>query len=240
MTPAGARYTLRTRDQKLVSGVLGDLDAREVFAAEPRRIFRWHKGQRHYPGRYWSATMGAFVGHESLLELAALLLEDFDPRVVRIGSQPFELIAERAGRAGSHVPDYMVEYSDSSFAVIDVKPARRLENPEIADALRWAGDIIQSRGWKYRIVSEPDPILLSNIRFLAGYRRSAQFAERDLRAVEAAAHDAQTLGEVFRRGGAAVGDRAYARTIVLHLLWMNVLSCDLNQPLAQHTALETP
>ena len=240
MSSIGARYTLRTHDQKLVGGVLGDLDARDVFSAEPRRTFRWHRGQRHYPGRYWAATMSAFVGYESRLELAALLLEDFDPRVVRIASQPFELIAERDARAGSHVPDFMVEYSDRSFAVIDVKPARRLEKPEIADALGWAGDIIQSRGWKYRIVSEPDPVLLSNIRFLAGYRRTSQFEERDIRAVETAARGARTLGEAFRRGGAAVGDSAYARTVVLHLLWIHVLSCDLTQPLAQHTALETP
>ncbi|MFE1646204.1 TnsA-like heteromeric transposase endonuclease subunit [Microbacterium sp. P01] len=240
MSATGARYTLRTNDQKLVGGVLGELDARDVFSAEPRRTFRWHRGQRHYPGRYWAATMGSFVGYESRLELSALLLEDFDPRVVRIASQPFELIAERAGRPGSHVADFMVEYSDSSFAVIDVKPAQRLEKPEIADALGWAGDIIQSRGWKYRIVSEPDPVLLSNIRFLAGYRRSSQFEERDIRAVETAAHGARTLGEAFRRGSAAVGDSAYARTVVLHLLWNHVRSCDLTQPLAQHTALESP
>lgn len=239
MSSTGARYTLRTNDQQLVGGELGELDARDVFSAEPRRTFRWHRGQRHYPGRYWAATMGAFVGYESRLELAALLLEDFDPGVVRIVSQPFELIAERAGRTGSHVPDFMVEYSDSSFAVIDVKPARRLEDPEIADALGWAGDIVQSRGWKYRIVSEPNPVLLSNIRFLAGYRRTSQFEERDLRVVETAARDARTLGEAFRRGGAAVGELAYARTIVLHLLWINALTCDLTQSLAQHTALET-
>lgn len=234
------KYSLRIDGSDLERGVLADLEARHVFEAEPRRTFRWHRGQRHYPGRYWAATMGSFVGYESRLELAALLLEDFDSRVVRIASQPFELIAERAGRPGSHVPDFMVEYSDCSFAVIDVKPARRLEKPEIADALGWAGDIIQSRGWKYRIVSEPDPVLLSNIRFLAGYRRASQFEERDIRAVETAAHGARTLGEAFRRGGAAVGDSAYARTVVLHLLWIHVLSCDLTQPLAQHTAVETP
>ena len=238
MSSAEARYTLRTSDQKLRGGVLSEFAGHDVFSAEPRRIFRWHKGQRHYPGRYWAATMGSFVGYESRLELAALLLEDFDPRVVRIASQPFELIAGRGDRDGGHVPDFMVEYRDSSFAVIDVKPASRLKKPEIASALRWAGDIIQSRGWQYRIVSEPDPVLLSNIRFLAGYRRISQFAERDVRTVEAAALGARTLGEAIRRAGGALGDLAYARTVVLHLLWINAIRCDLTYPLARHTPLE--
>lgn len=37
----------------------------------PWRSFRWHKGQAHYPGLYWSATMRDHVGYESRLELAS-------------------------------------------------------------------------------------------------------------------------------------------------------------------------
>ena len=31
-------------------------------AALPWREFRWYKGQRHFSGSYWSATMGGIVG----------------------------------------------------------------------------------------------------------------------------------------------------------------------------------
>ncbi|OJV84230.1 hypothetical protein [Microbacterium sp. 70-16] len=34
-------------------------------AAVPWREFRWYRGQRHFSGSYWSATMQAHVGYES-------------------------------------------------------------------------------------------------------------------------------------------------------------------------------
>jgi len=240
MEPTRPRYTLRGEGDQLKGGLLHALDARDVFAAEPRRTFRWHRGQRHYPGRYWSATTGSFVGYESRLELAALLLEDFDQRVVRIASQPFELIADRDGVQRSYVPDYMIEHRDQRFTVIEVKPKRRLEDPEIAGALEWAGEVIQSRGWGYRIVTEPDAALLSNVRFIAGYRRAWPFPPGAVDAAAASIAEARTLGEAFRAAGAALDDLPYGRAIVLHLLWSHSIHCDLTSILANDTALETP
>lgn len=239
MTDSGARYTLRVDEDRLETGLLAELEAHCVFAAQPRRTFRWHRGQRHYPGRYWSATTASFVGYESRLELAVLLLEDFNPHVTRIASQPFEMIAERDGSDRSHVPDYLVGYADSSYEVIDVKPAHRLEKAEIAGALGWAGEIIGSRGWRFRIASEPRAALLSNVRFLSGYRRASQFAVDDVSSVEELVRGAATVGEAMRRGTAGVGDAAHARTIVLHLLWRSILRCDLSKPLDVDTILET-
>lgn len=240
MNSSSPRYTLRTRGGALEAGSLARLDGHRVFVAEPRREFPWHRGQRHYPGRYWAATTEAFVGYESRLELVSLLLEDFDPTVTKIASQPFELVAEHDGRPGSHVPDYMVAYRDGSFGVIDVKPAKKLELPEVREALEWAGQLIVARGWSYRIVSEPDPILLSNMRFLAGYRRRIQFPTTDTdRAVEATT-GARTVGEAFRLAGVALDDHPYARAVVLHLLWTQVLKCDLaGGVLGRDTELET-
>jgi hypothetical protein len=28
-----------------------------LASAAPWRVFRWHRGQKHYSGTYWSATM---------------------------------------------------------------------------------------------------------------------------------------------------------------------------------------
>lgn len=233
-----AQYSLRLDSDRLERGELADLDGRHVFEAEPRRTFHWHRGQRHYPGRYWSATTGGFVGYESRLELAALLLEDFDDRVVRIASQPFELIANRDGVERSYVPDFMVRHGDQRFTVIEVKPKRRLKDPEIAAALQWAGDVIQSRGWEYRIVSEPDPTLLSNVRFLAGYRRLWQFPKHVVETAESSIAGAHTLGATMRSAGVALGDIPYARAVVLHLIWRRAIVCDLTSILANDTSLE--
>src|SRR5262249_12733589 len=56
----------------------------DVAAGRPWRVFRSHHGQAHYSGWYWSATMGRHVVYESRLELARLLLADFDPTVIAI------------------------------------------------------------------------------------------------------------------------------------------------------------
>ena len=49
-----------------------------LLLAAPWRTFRWYFGQRHYSGTYWSATQRDHVIYESRLELANLLLADFD------------------------------------------------------------------------------------------------------------------------------------------------------------------
>jgi hypothetical protein len=56
----------------------------------PVRRFSSYRGQRHLSGRWWSATDGRHVGSESWLERDLMLL-DFDPTVIAIGSQPFWL-----------------------------------------------------------------------------------------------------------------------------------------------------
>src|SRR5262245_40184217 len=75
-----------------------------LAGAAPWRTFRWYRGQRHYSGTYWSATMRDHVIYESRLELARLLFADFDPSVRRIVAQPFLLKAEVGGAARKHIP----------------------------------------------------------------------------------------------------------------------------------------
>jgi hypothetical protein len=55
-----------------------------LSSAEPYRIFRSYRGQRHYSGSYYSMTDGRHVIYESRLELARALLADFSPEVHRI------------------------------------------------------------------------------------------------------------------------------------------------------------
>ena len=50
---------------------------------QPVRDFPSYRGQRHFPGLYWSATTGRHVGFESWLEWDHAMLLDFDPYVTR-------------------------------------------------------------------------------------------------------------------------------------------------------------
>jgi hypothetical protein len=70
---------------------LADAWAVRFEAMSPARRYRARKGQRHLPGRWWSATDGGHVGYESWLERDHLVAMDFDSTVVGIASQPFWL-----------------------------------------------------------------------------------------------------------------------------------------------------
>jgi hypothetical protein len=67
---------------------------------KPVRSFSSRKRQRHFPGLWWSSTIGRHVGYESWLERDHLMLLDFDPSVVGIASQPFWLFWDEEGRRG--------------------------------------------------------------------------------------------------------------------------------------------
>ncbi len=88
----------------------------EIAALEPGRVFRWRQGQAHYSGWYWSATTGGHVVYESRLELARLLLADFDPQVTAIAAQPFLVAAPSQGRTRLHVPDFLLIGRDGGCA----------------------------------------------------------------------------------------------------------------------------
>src|SRR5512143_1370752 len=70
---------------------LADVLAVRFEAMAPVRRFAARKGQRHLPGRWWSATNGRHVGYESWLERDHVMALDFDLAVVGIASQPFWL-----------------------------------------------------------------------------------------------------------------------------------------------------
>ena len=106
--PADAVVSLRMADGGEASFPLRQVQGRQVIAAVPWRKARSARGQAHYPGYFWSATMSGHVIYESRLELARLLLADFDRDVTAIAAQPFLLQARVAGTARRHVPDFLL------------------------------------------------------------------------------------------------------------------------------------
>jgi hypothetical protein len=181
--------------------------------------------------------MGAHVVYESRLELARLLLADFDRDVAAIAAQPFLLRARAGGRARRHVPDFLLVHADESVQVVNVKPAGRLADPQIAEALAWPGRLFQARGWGHEIWSGADPVLLANLRFLAGYRQPGLLPGELLDEVLAAVRPGDTIGGV---AGRALGARTpgEVRAAVLRLLWQQRLATDLRGRLDADSALE--
>lgn len=113
------------------------------------------RGQVHYPGYFWSATTGAHVIYESRLELARLLLADFDRHVAVIAAQPF-LLRARYRRPGP--PRH-----DPGRRSLGLRPAGHLGARVTTAMLDWAD-----------LVLAMDSTVLAELRALAGDRASPE------------------------------------------------------------------
>ena len=88
---------------------------------QPVRSFPSRRGQRNFPGLWWSATTGEHVGFESWLEREHAMMLDFDPAVVAFSSQPFWLLWRDGKRLRRHAPDFFARLDDGSALVVDVR-----------------------------------------------------------------------------------------------------------------------
>jgi hypothetical protein len=224
--------SVRVADGSTREMPLAELTATIVLSAVPWRAIRSHRGQQHLPGLYWSSTTGAHVAYESRLELARLLLADFDREVVGIAAQPF-LVRDQDRR---HVPDFLLVRADGSVLIVNVKPADRLGSARVADALAWAGRVFAERGWGHEVWSGADAQLLANVRFLAGYRRAALVEQ--LTGIEAALGTNVVLTIAAAEAALQSAGAVEPRVVVLHLLWSGRLRADLDRPLSVDTELE--
>ncbi|WP_248870937.1 TnsA-like heteromeric transposase endonuclease subunit [Streptomyces sp. HNA39] len=206
-------------------------------AALPWRTFRWHKGQKHYSGTYWSSTVCDHVIYESRLELGRLLLADFDHSVRGIVAQPFLLKTVLEGKTRKHIPDYLL-VTDEVPLVVDVKPIHQLAKPEVAFTFDWTRRLVESRGWKYEVWSEHPAVELENIRFLAGYRRDWLFSGEVLEELCGVHLDGLPFGQAV----SCLPGRPepQVRSAIHHLLWTQRLVTDLGRPLSPSHTLRWP
>ena len=207
-----------------------------LFAGYPWRTFRSYAGQKHYPGSYWSSTLGDHVIYESRLELANLIGADFDASVKRIAAQPFLLTAKVDGELRRHIVDY-IWGADENPIVVDVVRRERLSNNRIQLLCDWTRVVVESMSWTYQVVSEPDPVWLANVRFLAGFRREWLVNGETLEDIRSSQLAGRTIADVealFSRY-----PKHLVRPALMHLLWCREYSCDLTQPLRPATILET-
>jgi len=221
-------------------GVVSEADLRfasatVLAASRPWRTFRWHRGQAHYSGWYWAATMRRHVIYESRLELARLLLADFDPQVTAIAAQPFCVTGCVDGRDRSHVPDFLLVDRTGLVTVVNVKPAARLADGKVSEALAWADAVFGQRGWRHEIWAGTSAVLLSNVRFLAAYRNPARVDPGLVSAVAATVEEPIRLAEIEQ---AWPGQGEKARAAALHLLWRGDVRTDLSVPLSAEAIVE--
>lgn len=219
---------------EFVDTTLRRLPPDDVLAGCPVREFRWWEGKRHYSGWYWSATTGAHVVYESRLELARILLADQNPDVVAIAPQPFLLEGFDGGRIRRHVPDLLLAFKSGGLTVVDVKSHARLDDPKVAAQFTWMRAVCEQHGIVFEAWTGADPVLLANVRFLAGYRRGVTVGMELAETVMVAASEPIAIG-ALERWVARSAPPWVIRPVILHLVWRSWLSADLSQPLGGET-----
>lgn len=203
--------------------------------ARPVRSFPSYRGQRNFPGWYWSATVGRRIGFESWVERDHLVALDFDPWVVGIVSQPFWLLwTGEDGKSRRYAPDFLVLGDDGAVLVLDSRPLTLIAATDRAafDAMDRACALLD---WRYAVWDRLDGVVVANQKWLAGYRHprcfNAQVADR--------------LLEVFARprplweGAALAGDPLGTLPVLYHLLWKRLLVMDLSLVLSERTMVHT-
>ena len=230
---------IRYDDGSMHKLALDRLRLADFAGSVPWRQVRSRHGDAHYCGSYASATTGGSVIYESRLELAGLLLADFDPQIQHIYAQPFRLVACSSGRVRHHVPDFLLVTKAGTARLVNVKPAARLQDPEIAEALAWPGVLAGQHGWEYEVWSGADVTLLDNVRFLAGYRRPGVVPAEQVERAWQWVRDGEQLADAELRL-AGVRPRHEARPALLALLWAGRLTTDLTRPLSGESVLRRP
>ncbi|MFI2476747.1 TnsA-like heteromeric transposase endonuclease subunit [Nocardia xishanensis] len=164
--------------------------------------------------------------------LARLLFADFDLDVNHIVAQPFLLSAEVDDRPRKHIPDYML-FGSGLPTVVDVKPQSRLARAQFT--FGWTRELVEQRGWRYQVWTEPTDTELANVRFLAGFRRYQLFDPQLLEQVRAADLDGVAFAEACR----SFPDFSVplVRSALLHLFWTQYFTVDLARPLQSSTVL---
>ena len=217
-------------------GCLADLPLNVLRQCVPVRRVGVYRRQRHMPGLWFSTTVGRFMEYESLLERDWMLLMDFDREVGWLCEQPLRLSYVKNDQRVSHVPD-LLAWRAGTPELCDVKNEERLEDPRFLAQVEATGRACAEAGFGYRVLSEPDPQLLLNVRWLAGFRdpRPDPDGER-ARILSLLSVGASTITELL----AGAVEPALARPVLMHLLWSGEVMIDVTEPIADASRVWRP
>lgn len=188
-----------------------------------------YRGQRHLPGLFWMSKLGRSVYYESRLEMVILKQLDFDPGLRDVLPQPFTLHFSWKGKRFHHTPDYLAWRTDAPPPrLINVKPQQYVARERNQRAFSACEAACSQIGWTYSTQSEPPPVILANLNWLAGFRRPPPDFALYATALAERAVDPTPIAVVLE----GVGPPAIVRPVLFYLLWVRQLEFDINQRLS--------
>ncbi|MGN6405928.1 TnsA-like heteromeric transposase endonuclease subunit [Sinomonas sp.] len=234
-----ARVLVRFGDEVMDRPVSAGLADLVVESASPVRLFFSWPGKRNYEGSWWSSTVRAHVGFESLLERDFLMRADHDSAVVGIASQPLALLWPR-GTDGvrGHVPDFFLRLRDGGGRVVDVRHPDRIGPAQRQFEL--TRRVCEEAGWGYEVFTGTAEPRASNLRWLSGYRQDRYAPDpAGVEAImEAFGRPGTSMASGVRRAARALeADASAVQAQVLHLAHAGMLGVDLDEPLSTESLM---
>ncbi|MEV7190024.1 TnsA-like heteromeric transposase endonuclease subunit [Kitasatospora sp. NPDC093102] len=208
--------------------------AREVVleGCSPLAAFPVRPGRRVAPGWWWSATCGRLVAYGSGLMRTQVMLMDRDPGVVALACRPVELVWSERGTVVGHAPQVMARLADGSGLLVDCV-GREGPSARLAARAAVVAAAVRAVGWRYRLAGPGDPVVVANVRWLAGYRHPRYGAGGPLSDVLGAFDRPRSAVEGVR----SVGDPIAVWPVLFHALWRGLLQARLDVPLHERVVV---
>lgn len=187
---------------------------------------------RRIRGYFPSYKCGQMIAWESLLERDAILLLEFSQGVVSYRQQPAVIDYSDGEQMRKYYPDFEAVLDGGEVVHLEIKPADELERSSVAAKYQLIAADYQRRRHRFRVLTDKDirvqPLLgnLWLLRPLRGKRRGDEFPVGDWHAR-------------FSQPSVpfSVAEAELGRSLLLWLLANDIVSCDLQQPLAGDNAV---
>jgi hypothetical protein len=186
-------------------------------------------------GYFASVKSYRLIPWESPLEREALVIAEFDPRIVRMREhqQLMEIDAEED--AFDAYPDFVFEYEDADPLIVEVKSDRHARDPEIQARLTRIARHIELQGGRYEVQVEKEIRRLPRLETLEDlltFRRPRAFGHLIER---------NGVAELLRWSGEfplyAATQRLQSRPLVLQLIANDMLHANFDEELASSALL---
>lgn len=184
-------------------------------------------------GYFPSRKMGRMVAWESTLERDLVLHLEMSPGVLRYHEQPVKIYYEDDGELRLYIPDFEVVLCDGEIIHMEVKPSRKLAQPDFARKYAKIRRHYADMEMGYRILTEKEIRVeprLSSLQTLFQY-----LPRLDGENLEPHLESFRLLPAKTITGAAAV---CGGETHVYRLIAAGHVVCDFSKPLSGHSAIQ--
>jgi len=107
-------------------------------------------------GKFPSRKTGRLVHYEGLLERDAIYLFETSPLIESYAEQPERIHFPDGNKLRRYTPDFVLDLHDGRRVLVEIKPARCLQQPDVRHKLDCVATELERTGQAFLVLSEAD------------------------------------------------------------------------------------